>query len=147
MKYKWKNSAYINANKTMMYKNIYVMMCVHNMWIAKKKYFVANFLATQSAKWREWTKPKKINLAFIIPMEGETRGNKEDTEPRGVQDAKPIFFSARTLTPVFRPCWKGGQGHGQSWLQGGWGGRGLARLGKRPRAKERCADATRTASY
>jgi hypothetical protein len=50
MKYKWKNSAYINANKTMMYKNIYVMMCVHNMWIAKKKYFVANFLATQSAK-------------------------------------------------------------------------------------------------
>lgn len=68
-------------------------MCVHNMWIAKKKYFVANFLPTQSAKWREWTKPKKINLAFIIPNGGrETRGNKEDTEPRGAQDAKPIFF-------------------------------------------------------
>ena len=110
MKYKWKNSAYINANKTMMYKNIYVMMCVHNMWIAKKKYFVAIFLPTQSAKWREWTKPKKINLAFIIPNGGrETRGNKEDTEPRGAQDAKPIFFSSHTHAgfPAMRERWTG----------------------------------------
>lgn len=120
-----------------------IMMCVHNMWIAKKKCFVANFLATQSAKWREWTKPKKNNLAFIIPMEGEKHGETRRTRNHeAFRTLSQLFFSppsARTLTPVFRPCGKGGSGHGQSWLQGGWGGRGLARLGKRPRAKERCA--------